>query len=61
MEKVPLSPTGHLLHKATIPRQGDIADLPNTQKQIPRGSQTWKIKKHASNERTGETHRKRTK
>ena len=35
-----LSPTGHLLHKATPPRLGDISDQPNTQKPIQRGSQT---------------------
>ena len=29
-EAVPLDPTGHLLHKATLPRTGDIAALPNT-------------------------------
>ena len=26
----PLGPTEHLLHKASLPRLGDIADLPNT-------------------------------
>ena len=61
MEKVPLSPTGHLLHKATIPRQGDIADLPNTQKQIQRGSQNEETKKHTPNVRTEESPRERTK
>ena len=29
-EAAPLCPTGHLLHKATLPRPGDIAALPNT-------------------------------
>ena len=38
-ENVPLRPTRHLLHKATIPRLGGIADPSNTQKQIQRGSQ----------------------
>ena len=29
-EAMPLDPTGHLLYKATIPRQGVIAVLPHT-------------------------------
>lgn len=29
--------TRHLLHKATIPRLEDIADLPNTQRQTQKG------------------------
>ena len=37
-ETQPLGPTGHLLHKATLPKLGVIADLPNTQKQTQRGS-----------------------
>ena len=40
-ETAPPAPTGHLLHKATIPRLGDIAGLPNTQKQTQNGSQNW--------------------
>ena len=28
-EAVPLGPTGHLLYKTTLPRLGNIADLPN--------------------------------
>ena len=28
-EPVPLGPTGHLPHKATLPKLRDIADLPN--------------------------------
>lgn len=28
METVPRSPTGHVLHKATLPKMGDIANLP---------------------------------
>ena len=43
---VPLSLTGHLLHKATTPRPGDITDLPNTHKQIQGGSHNGKTKKH---------------
>lgn len=43
---VALSLTGHLLHKATIPRLGNIADLPNTQKQTKRSSQNSETKKH---------------
>ena len=43
-EVLPLSPTGHLLHKATLPRLEVIADLPNTKyigekKETQRGSQ----------------------
>lgn len=38
-ETAPLGPKGHLLHKATWPRLGDIAELPNTLKQTQRGSQ----------------------
>lgn len=30
---MPLGLTGHLLHKTTLPRPGDIADPPNTWKQ----------------------------
>ena len=32
-ETLPLGLTEHLLHKTTLPRLGDIADLTNTQKQ----------------------------
>lgn len=35
----PLGPTGHLLHKATLPKLGDVAHLPNTQKQTEGGGQ----------------------
>ena len=45
-EAVPLDPVGHLLHYATLPRQGVIAALPNTQKPTQGGYQngdkeTW--------------------
>lgn len=35
---MPQDPTGHLLHKATQPRQGHVADLRKTQKQVQKGS-----------------------
>ena len=55
--------TRHLLHKSTIPRLediADIADLPNRQRQTQKGKQN-ETKKPALNERTGEIPRKRTK
>ena len=60
-ETLSLGSTGHLLHKAILPRLGDIEELPNTQKQTQRGSQNGETRKHAPNERTGEISRKRTK
>ena len=56
-----LSPTGHILHKATLPRLRDIVDLPNTQKQIQTGSKNEETKTHVPNDRTEEIPRKRTK
>ena len=53
-ETAPLGPLGQLLHKATLPRLGVIADLPNTQKQTQKDSQIGETKKHTSDERTGE-------
>ena len=50
VEAVPLDPTGHLLHKATLPIPGDIAALPNTQKQT---------QKHGPNEITEQNSRKK--
>lgn len=44
-ETTSLNPTRYLLHLATLLRLGSIANLPNTQKQIPRISQTGKTKK----------------
>ena len=35
-ETVPLDPTGHILHKSTLPRLGVIADLPYIEKQTQR-------------------------
>ena len=32
-QAVPVGPTGHLLHKATLPIPGDVAAVPKTQKQ----------------------------
>ena len=51
-EIVPLGPTGHILYKASQPRLGDIADLPNTQKQTQGSSQNEETKKYVSNQRT---------
>ena len=45
-ENVPLGLTGHLLHKAILPRLRVIEDLPSTQKQTQRGSQNGETKKH---------------
>ena len=42
-QMVPWGPTGHLLHKATLPRLGDIADLPTTKKHRQRQSK-WQNK-----------------
>ena len=52
MEAVPLGPTEHLLYKATLPRLGDRAALPNSQKQTKEGSQNEETKEHVPNERT---------
>ena len=56
-ETASLDPTGQLLYKATLPKLGVIANLPNTQKQTQNGE----TKKHAPNKRTGEISRKRAK
>lgn len=58
-ETVPLSLKGLLLFKVTLPRLGDVAFPPNTQKQIHEGSQNEE--KNVSNKRTGQNSRKRTK
>ena len=50
-----------LLHKATLARLGYLVDLPNTQKQTQGSSQDEETEKHASDERTGQNSRKRTK
>ena len=48
-ETISLSPTGHTLHKATLPRLAGRAGLHNTEKQIQRDSQNEETKKHAPN------------
>ena len=58
-ETVPLSPTGHLLRKATLTRLGDSRSTYKTQKQTERGSLKGETKKHAPTERTGKISRKR--
>ena len=60
-EAVLLGPIGHLLHQATLPRQGVIAALHNTQKQTQGGCQNEETKKHGPNERIEQNSRKRTK
>lgn len=50
--------TGHLLPKATLPRPGDRAALPKTQKQTQPKKKT---KKCVTNERTEQSFRNRTK
>ena len=60
-EAVLLGPIGHLLHQATLPRQGVIAALHNTQKQTQGGCQNEETKKHDVNERRDQNSRKRTK
>ena len=52
---------GHLLHMATLPSLGDVAALPNTEKQTPEGSQNEETKKPVPNERKKQTPRKTTK
>ena len=44
-EAVPLNPSEHLLHVATSQNPGDIAALPNTQKQTQGGCQNEETKK----------------
>ena len=51
-ETMPLCPEGRLLHKATLPRLGDIADLTNTKKIAQKDRQNGETKKHALNETT---------
>ena len=53
-ERLPLSPTRHFLHKATIPRLEGIKDLPNTKKQMQRCSQNGETSNHIANETIGE-------
>ena len=53
-----LDPTGHLLHKAILPRVGVIENVTTTLKQTERGTQNGKSKKHGPNERRGEISRK---
>ena len=59
-EIVPMSPTGHLLHEATIQRLGDRADLSNTRNKY-REAAKMKTKKQVPNERIREHFRRRTK
>lgn len=42
-------PTGHLLHKATLSRPGEVSELPNTQKQTYRVGQNEEIEKYVPN------------
>ena len=58
---VPLDPTGHLLHSATLPRQGVKAALPNTQKQTQGGCQNKETEKHGPSERKDQNSRKSAK
>ena len=60
-EAVPLGPIECLLHKAMLPRPGDIAALPNIEKQTQGGCQNEETKKHGPNERTEQNSQKRTK
>ena len=60
-ETVPQGPTGYLLHKTTLPRMGDIEDLPNTNKDTWKVSQNEETKKYDLNKITGESFRKITK
>ena len=50
-ETIQLSSTGNLLCKATVPRPGDVVDLPNMYKQTEGSSQNVDTKKHVSNGR----------
>ena len=45
------SPTGHILHKATPSRLGEIADLPDTQKQTQRIRQNEGTDEYVQNEK----------
>lgn len=60
-ETEPVGPIGNLLHKASLLRLEDIVDLPSTQKQTQRGSPNGETNKCASNVRTGEISKKRSK
>lgn len=52
-------PTGHVLHKGTPSTVGEVAGLPNIQKQIQRGKMKKQI--HGPNEKTDKTSAKITK
>ena len=52
---------GHLIHKSTIQRLGDVAALPDTSKQTWGGRQNEETVKHGPNERTEQNSRKGTK
>lgn len=56
-----LNSTEQVLHKTILQSLGDIADLPNTEKQTDTGSKNEDIKKSAINERIEEFSGKRTK
>lgn len=58
---VPLGSTGHLLLKVTLPRWGDIADIPSTQKETQKSSQNRETNKHVPNKKTEKISRKKTK
>ena len=60
-EAVPLDPIGNLLHKVTLPRPGDTAALPNTEKQTQGGSQNEETMKHVPYQRKELNFRKKTK
>ena len=55
----PLSPTGHLLNKATPSRLEEIADLLNTQKQTQRITQNEKKEEYVTIERIRQNLRKK--
>ena len=55
---VPLGHTGKLLYEAILPRTGDVAGLPSTQKQALRGSPNEETREHDLNQRTGQNSRK---
>ena len=60
-EAVPLGPTGHLPHEATLPRHGVKAALPDAEKQTQGGWQNEETKKRGPNEKTDQNSRKRAK
>lgn len=57
---VPLGPTGSLLQKASLPRLGVTARLPNIETN-PRRQPKWEYREKAPNERTREVSRRRAK